>query len=183
MIKKIKIYHVDGDEQYSNWISNREIVSKLEDADLVVAEGGEDWQSSWYNEPTHPKAYHNYKRDVYERVQFQKAVTLKKPLLGICRNAQGLCVFAGGRLVQHQSNPHSLHKIKTSMGESISITSSHHQAMYPFDMPKEDYKILGWTENMLEFHEDGNQQEMNPPVECEILYFPKINALCIQGHP
>ena len=88
-----------------------------------------------------------------------------------------------GLLVQHQNNPSFYHKIKTYDGKELEMTSTHHQAAFPFNLPKENYKILGWTENMLDFHQDGNQQEMHPEKECEVVYYPKTNCLGIQPHP
>lgn len=88
-----------------------------------------------------------------------------------------------GRLVQHQQNPSWLHEIKTYDEKTIEITSTHHQAAYPFDLPAERYRVLGWTTGISKFHEDGNREEMNPPVECENVYYPETRCLGIQGHP
>lgn len=87
-----------------------------------------------------------------------------------------------GMLVQNQPNPGG-HMMKTFDGKDLRVTSTHHQAMYPFNMDSEDYKILGWTEGMLEFHVGGNDEELNPPKECEIVYYPKTRCLAIQSHP
>jgi hypothetical protein len=89
----------------------------------------------------------------------------------------------GGLLVQHQNNPSYMHEIKTYDGHTLDISSTHHQAAFPYNLPKDKYKILGWTDNMLPFHEGGNREEMNPEKECEIVYYPKGNCLGIQGHP
>lgn len=88
-----------------------------------------------------------------------------------------------GKLIQDQPNPEYTHKIKTFDGKELVITSTHHQAMYPFDMDKKDYKIIAWTEGMLKHHEGGNKEELNPEKECEIVYYPSTNCLGIQGHP
>ena|SRR5690606_23968879 len=90
--------------------------------------------------------------------------------------------MAGGKLVQHQNNP-GTHLMITSEGKVLMVSSTHHQAQYPFNLPENQYKILGWTDNMLQFHEGGNKEEMNPPVECEVVYYPEIDALGIQPHP
>lgn len=68
-------------------------------------------------------------------------------------------------------------------GKELIVTSSHHQAAFPFNLPEKDYKILGWTNNLSSFHEDGNMKEMNPPVEVEAIYFPKTQCLGLQFHP
>lgn len=131
----------------------------------------------------HPMTYANQARDRYEMQQFTEAVKLGKHIIGICRGSQFLCVANGGHLVQHQDNPLFIHRINTYDDQELDITSTHHQAAYPFNLPKEDYQILGWTENLSPYHEDGNEEELNPPVECEIVLYPKSKCLGIQGHP
>lgn len=178
----IKIYLVLGAKEYANWMQG-EIVKNLEDADLVVFEGGEDVSPFLYGEPSHPSTHTNKERDMYELRIFRRAQELGKKCLGICRGNQFLCVMNEGLLVQHQENPSFLHKIKTYDGKEIEMTSTHHQAAFPFNLSKNEYKILGWTENMLNFHQDGNQQEMHPEKECEVVYYPRTNCLGIQPHP
>lgn len=91
--------------------------------------------------------------------------------------------MSGGRLVQHQQNPLYKHNIRTFDDNIIEITSTHHQAAYPFDMKDNEYHVLGWTEGISKYHEDGMEEEMNPPKECEIVYYPGTRCLGIQGHP
>lgn len=91
--------------------------------------------------------------------------------------------MSGGRLVQHQQNPYSEHPIEVLDGKKLMITSSHHQAQFPFDLPKNDYKIIGWTNGISKFHENGEQEEMNPERECEIVFYKNTKVLGIQGHP
>jgi len=71
----------------------------------------------------------------------------------------------------------------TKDGKTIRVTSSHHQAQLPFNLHQEEYTILGWTENLLAFHRDGNNDEVNPEVECEDVMYHKANNLGIQSHP
>jgi len=75
-----------------------------------------------------------------------------------------------------------MHPIVTKEGDILQVNSMHHQAIYPFDLPKEDYQLIAWAENLSEHHEDGDMQEMNPPVEPELCYFPKIKFLGSQYH-
>lgn len=181
-MKDIKILLAQGYTEYMNWIPNSKEVKSIEEADLVLFEGGADVSPHLYGESEHPKTMTQVIRDNYEVKLYKKAIELGKPVLGICRGSQLTCVMAGGKLVQHQNNPAFIHKMKTIDGE-ILVSSTHHQAQYPFNLPLEDFKILGCTENMLDFHEDGNEKELNPIVECEVVYYPKINALGIQPHP
>lgn len=182
-MKKLKIYHTEGMTGYSNWIENSETVRNLEEADLVIFTGGEDVYPGYYNEPVNPRTYHSRIRDEREIAQFKKALELNIPILGVCRGSQLSCVMAGGKLVQHQNNPSFKHPIKTYNNVELIMSSTHHQAQHPFNLPEEDYKILAWSEDIVKYREDGNQQEMETPKDCEIVYYPKINALAIQGHP
>lgn len=179
-LSKLKIF--TDEPHYGNWISNN-FVKTIEECDLLLLSGGEDVHPSLYNEKTHPQSYHNLKRDLIEKQWFEKAVKLNKSILGICRGSQLVCVLNNGRLVQHQQNKYHIHPIELYDGNIIDITSTHHQAQYPFNLPNTDYNILGWTKNLSNFHQDGEQNEMNPQVECEIVHYKKTNSLGIQGHP
>lgn len=183
MEKKNKVYLVQGWNDYANWIPNVEIVDSLNEANIVMFEGGEDVDPSLYNELDHPYTSSNIKRDLYEEPMFKEAIKKGKYIIGICRGSQLACVINGGILVQHQENKYGKHLIETYDNKSIEVTSSHHQAQYPFRLPKEDYKILGWSKGLSRFHQGGDKKEMNPEVECEIVYYPKTKCLAIQSHP
>ena len=176
-----KIYVVGGDSTYANWMQG-EVVDTMEEADLVVFTGGSDIHTSLYHKPKNPKTYSDLNRDIYETNMFNKAQSLSLKCIGSCRGSQLLCVLNDGELVQHQENPSYLHMMHTFDGNLIEVNSTHHQAAFPFSLPSEEYMILGYTNNLSRMHEDGLQQEMNPPVECEIVYYPKTNSLGIQGH-
>jgi GMP synthase-like glutamine amidotransferase len=158
-------------------------VDEIESADLVVFTGGEDVDPSLYDKRRHPTTSSNLARDIYEKEYYEMARELNKAIIGICRGSQFLCVMNGGILVQHQNNPSFLHNIQTIDGE-YEITSTHHQAAFPFVLPKENYQILGWTDKMLPFHfGESFEEELNPNPECEIVFYPKSRSLGIQGHP
>jgi len=177
-----KIYVIGGSKGYANWMQG-EITNKMEKANLVVLTGGEDVSPSMYGEKKHPRTGNNKQRDVEEKQEAEKAINLGIPICGVCRGSQFISsILAGGKLVQHQYNPGN-HKMKTYDGKELMVTSTHHQAQYPFNLPKTDYKILGWTKDISPYHEGGNEEEMNPPLECEVVYYPKIKALGIQPHP
>jgi len=59
----------------------------------------------------------------------------------------------------------------------------HHQMCFPFNMSKEDYRIIGWAENVSGHYDDVDGTQMEVPVEPELMYFPKINGLGSQFHP
>src|ERR1700749_1025065 len=154
-----KIYVVGGVNSYANWMEG-EIVDTMEEADLVVFTGGEDVSPEFYKEPKHPYTRNNKNRDSKELNEFIQAMNLDKHIIGICRGSQLSCVLSGGKLVQHQDNPTWLHPIKVyGQDGELNISSTHHQAMYPYNLPKNEYKILGWTEGMLKSHQNGRIEE------------------------
>jgi len=184
MEEKRKIYVVGHDNGYANWMKGK-LVADMKDADLVVFTGGEDVSPELFNEPKHPKAYNSLARDKEETLQFIRAKGLGKKCIGICRGSQFLCIQAGGQLVQHQSNKYSVHPIQTYDNKEFKITSTHHQAQVPYFLKPEQYKMIAWTKGLSDFHENGWQQEIEllEAMEAEIVYYPEIKALGIQGHP
>lgn len=182
-VKKVNVYVVGGDTGYANWLPNTKVVKTLDSADVVLFTGGEDVDPSLYGEPMGKYTGSNLMRDLEEKKIFQKAAEAGKKMLGICRGSQFLCVMAGGKLVQHQQNPLSIHKISLEDGNVINITSTHHQAAYPYNLNMFQYRIIGWTNYISRMHLDGNDTELNPKKECEIVKYHKIKALGIQGHP
>lgn len=181
---KRKLYLVGNASDYINWMES-EMTSDMKEADFVVFTGGSDVDSSFYNEQMGMHTCSNIRRDVFEKREFEKALALKKPMLGICRGSQFLCVMAGGKLVQHQNSTGGIHPIITHDGKELKVTSSHHQAMYPWGLGEGNFRVLGWTEDQSETHLNGNDQEMEIPEgkEVEVAYFPKIRAYGIQSHP
>jgi gamma-glutamyl-gamma-aminobutyrate hydrolase PuuD len=181
-----KIYVVGFGEEYANWMQG-ELVEKLEDADLIVFTGGEDVHPSLYHEPIHSTTSANLSRDIRERGYFKQALSLKKHMIGICRGSQFLCVMSGGKLVQHQENPEYIHWLETFDKEKeMAITSTHHQAQYPWNLKKnQEFKVLAWTSGLSMFHLDGLGKELPKAfdTECEIVHYPETKCLAIQGHP
>jgi anthranilate/para-aminobenzoate synthase component II len=182
-----KVYIVGGNcyRSYTNWIEDMgwAVTESMLFADLVLFAGGEDVNPALYKSPAHHTTYFNVHRDNCEMEEFKKSLSLKKPMIGICRGAQFLCVMANGVLIQHQSHP-GVHEMITNNGDIIEVSSSHHQCQFPFNMSGDSYKILGWARNLSPFHLDGHGMEMgHGETECENVFYPKINALCIQNHP
>lgn len=171
-------------EDYANWMEGK-IVHEISVADLLLFTGGEDVDPSLYGKNKHPYTGSNIERDEFEQVIFNKAQELGKKNIGICRGSQFLCVMSGGELVQHQENKHYVHPMELWDGRQMEITSTHHQAAYPWRISQKDYEILGWTNGISAYHEDGNRNELPncSAKECEIVYYRKTNSLGIQGHP
>lgn len=177
-----KIFVVGGGKSYANWMQGV-LVDSLEEANLIVFTGGQDICPLVYNEKNiHPSTYYTLTRDDEEIKAYEKALKLGKKMIGICRGHQLLSALNGAVLIQDQNNPGS-HLMTTYQNESFMINSLHHQAVFPFDLPEEDYNILGYSKHTSSYHHNGLSQEMNPPVEVEAIYFPKTNCLGIQCHP
>ncbi len=181
-MNKLKVFIVgNGFSEYINWFPSKQVFH-MHEADLILLAGGPDNNPDMYGDQWHPTTSVDEARDIWEDKACKEGIKMGIPLIGVCKGAQLMSIQAGGRLVQHQWNP-GMHSMQTYDGQELVVTSTHHQAQYPFNLAEDEYKILGWTENMCKYHEDGNQQEMNPPVECEIVFYPKINALGVQLHP
>lgn len=188
-----KLYIIGGNAylEYANWILplGFEITQTLEQADLVLGAGGEDWSSQYYGgslETDHPYLSCNPRRDKMEWQEFQRAIQLGKPIVGVCRSSQIAPVLAGeaGRIVQHQENSYGRHKLENHDGVEIHCSSCHHNAQYPFDLPSEDYQIIGWTDGLVgKRWLDKNTLVDNDKVEVERCFYPKINFLALQDHP
>jgi GMP synthase-like glutamine amidotransferase len=180
----MKLYVVGRAYHVSNWIDNCIIVDSPEDADTLLFTGGADISPSLYGEKKGLYTQINYNRDIKEQEIFNK--NLNKPKIGICRGSQFLTVMNGGKLFQHVSNHtiSGLHSIITD-GGNFEITSTHHQMMNPFNLPDEDYEMIGYSKiRRSDTYLNGDNEECKlPPVEPEIVLYPKTKSLCIQGHP
>ena len=181
-IPKRKIYVVGGHVGYANWMKG-EITNEMENADLVVFTGGEDVCPLLYGEKNiHPRTYYNLNRDYREIEAYEKALNLKKKMIGICRGHQFLSVMNGAKLIQHQHNPGN-HKMTSYTKKEMTINSLHHQAVYPFLLPESKYHIVGHSQDISEIHQNGLSEEYEVPVEIEAIYFPETQCLGIQCHP
>lgn len=147
----------------------------------LILHGGADITPSFYGEKVSraDAAYYPSARDRVEKEITEKAIEMGIPILGICRGAQLLCALGGGKLFQHvdchQSGSHSL----IYNGETIRTNSVHHQMMIPTD----DMEILGYTPCMSPWKWREVGQVKDEGDEPEIVYFPNMKALGVQGHP
>lgn len=141
---------------------------KFEDGDVLVFEGGTDINSQLYNEAPSPHNQHPHRsRDEFECFLFERAVHENIPMIGICRGAQLITALAGGKLIQHMEGHHGnpfIMFMGNKKSKVIKGICSHHQAC----IPTEDAKMLAMS---------------IPDNVPEIFWYPKIKALCIQGHP
>ena len=143
---------------------------KVMECDAIVLWGGEDIASRYYGEDPHPMNQNSSgkpsARDAHEWSAMCVAQNAGVPIIGVCRGAQFLTAFAGGTLNQHmaETGHHRPHMVETYDGKVYQSSSCHHQAMLP----------AGTNHEVLAKHKDGTM---------EVVYYPKVKGLAIQGHP
>ena len=165
------------------------------DVNALIIWGGEDISPSIYNQAPASRytraTNHLSQRDIIEIRLAKKAISLGIPIIGICRGAQLMCALAGGSLIQHVSG-HGLylgHSIVTSDDKQLLTNSVHHQMMNPFKV--DQHELLAWCPKRLSKFYIGNLgNDIGDEItfdenwkESEIVWFPTVKALCIQGHP
>lgn len=158
--------------------------------DALVIWGGEDISPSIYDDSISRYTYAPAvpsRRDRIEMDACTAAIARDIPIIGVCRGAQLVCAMAGGRLIQHVNGHGGSHLMETSDGTNVMTTSVHHQMMYPFEV---DHKMLAWASpSRSDVYETGKSTigkadiDMSDKVEPEVVWFPGIKALAIQGHP
>lgn len=168
----------------------------FDQADAFILWGGEDIHPSLYgakaNINNHARGNYPSKRDTWEwqAIKYCKANNI--PIIGVCRGAQMLCAAAGGKLIQHTSGHATTmgHTVETNDGESFVVTSAHHQML---DVYNTNHEMLGWSTKTISdiYYGETNETPKHIAdqiaagvwVEPEMVYFPDLNALAIQGHP
>lgn len=164
----------------------------FEGVDAIVLWGGTDIHPSFYNEKAHKNNQvasmpNPSTRDLNEWKAMVYAKAHGIPIIGVCRGAQFLCAFAGGRLIQHVgshgSGTHDVTCKTNDKEEVMRVTTCHHQMMYPFDVPHE---MLAYSEPLSSMYEVGPGAppvDMAGKVEPEVVYFPYVRGFAVQGHP
>lgn len=186
--KDIRVLIADGSRssEYIDFLSERFNVSRVEngqECDLIIFTGGEDVDPKFYGQSVGKFTHYNTKRDSLESDIFYNYPNTVK--LGICRGNQFLTVINGGKLVQHLNGHGGSHEIVFRDNTVFTVTSTHHQMAYPFDMNSDTYKIIGYSKHFKsDTYLNGNNEEIELPrdfVEVEIVKYR--NCLGIQGHP
>jgi len=188
--EEIKVYIAGyyGYSRGSTFIKNSRLVPTVEEADILILPGGGDINPALYHKEVHHTTYFNESRDKRELDDFYK-VREDQVVLGICRGAQLLCALFGGILVQNCHHHCGCDHLITDGEKTFSITSIHHQMMYPYDIPKENYEILYRSVKRLSdvYEGDGvDPQKIIEDGEPEIILFHKPGmpkCLAVQGHP
>lgn len=201
-MKELKVFCTENMLHYASTLNrhfNVQISDNYKDADLIIFTGGEDVSPSWYDEEKHPRTYSSFKRDLREVEVFNYAKKNKIKMLGICRGSQFLTVMNGGKLIQDVNNHAFIGKHAIwAAGKIISITSTHHQMMYPYNLDPDEYELIGYSEpNRSTYYSTGSNMYdslkdiprhkdtfiLDIGKEPEIVYYTRTNSLCIQGHP
>lgn len=162
----------------------------FEGIDALILWGGADIATSFYKE--NPQDFYQTAapsaRDLEEwhalRIAYQKGI----PIIGVCRGAQMLCAFAGGKLAQHINGHQSgIHPIATYDGKKFEqVPSCHHQMMYPYET---EHKVLATVVNNHSNVYKGLKEDeadmfvKHSKLEPEVVFFPKIKGFGIQSHP
>lgn len=164
--------------------------------DLLVFTGGTDVSTSLYHQERHPYTHiPDTKRDQQEQDFYRFCRLNRIPMVGICRGSQFLTVMNDGSLYQDVSGHGTPHEIETSDGRVMVATSSHHQMMNVWSAWGEIVgraEILAWSsvkrsdsyEVSSEIDGMGGIIYLDPPpVEPEVVLFPRTRCLCHQPHP
>ena len=162
--------------------------------DAFILWGGTDIHPSFYRAQPHRMngaPIFPSERDLWEWKAMQYCKAHGIPIIGICRGAQFLCAFAGGQLIQHVSGhggPH--HEVVTNDGEVFLTNSYHHQML---DVWGTNHKLIAWSKKAQSNEYYGERSETPDHIkeqiakgtwkEPEIVFFPEVKGLAIQGHP
>lgn len=165
----------------------QDISKSLDGVDAVVFWGGTDIHPSLYDEDRHPQSQAGKfpsARDEFEWKAMRYCQVNDIPMIGVCRGAQLMTAFVGGFLIQDVNGHHANHGMQTVDDEVIQTTSCHHQMMYPYDV---EHELLAWAVPRQSGHYQGPTRIslscMNDKREPEVVYYPQIRGLAIQGHP
>ena len=112
---------------------------EMEPCDLLVIPGGADVDPSRYGEmpgywTTNPDVY----KEHFDRILLPQYINAKTCIVGICRGAQSLVTYFGGKLYQHYDQDYSpqhergklVHEVVNSKNpkDRFKVNSLHHQA-------------------------------------------------------
>lgn len=151
----------------------------------LIIWGGSDIHPSQYNRPIDGSNVNILptKRDLEEERMLRVAASIGLRTLGVCRGAQLACAVAGGVLAQHVSGHTQSHVIETRDSRKLVTSSLHHQMMYPWNV---EHELVAWTKRRSVTYRGLTQEEvteMHNHPEPEVVWFPTIQTLAIQGHP
>ena len=168
----MKFYVVGGGMVAFLKAGGYDVVSDLEKADALLFTGGSDVTPSLYGAEKDARTNCSWARDVDDLNHFGIGESKGLALVGICRGAQFLNVMLGGTLHQHVEGHRGDHRMFTKNGDSMLVTSTHHQMLC---LPRqEDCELIAWG------------KETTTPmidVQPEVVHYPNHRALAVQYHP
>ena len=160
----------------------------FDNVDAFILWGGTDIHPSYYGAQAHKWNQAGTlpsERDVWEWNAMKLCKAKGIPIIGVCRGAQFMCAFVGGKLIQHVSgHTTGSHNVVTSDGDKFAVTTCHHQML---DLRGTNHELLAWTPEPLSRVYQGETEldVVNKDVfkEPEMVFFPDIKGFAIQGHP
>ena len=170
-----------------------QVVSRIEDADVVQFTGGEDISPELYGEAVHRRTYFSKERDEHEIAAYEQAQALGKFCAGVCRGGQLLNVLSGGSMYQdvrgHGGGYGGHDVVDVESGDVFNVTSIHHQMMKLGNKGKllaKSTEVLSRTK--LGMTKLGNKRveevvTVDDDVEVEACYYPDTRSFCYQPHP
>lgn len=179
-----KVYVEGGCHLVSQLFQNHgfQTTGDFEQANLICFTGGADVSPHLYKDFKHPYTYSDPYRDAREQRLFNEAFARNIPMVGICRGGQLLNVLSGGRMYQHVTGHGGSHNIiDEATGETILVTSTHHQMI----MPSENGQLIAFALN------GGTREWMEGEVikleksdkDNEVVWYHETRSLCFQPHP
>lgn len=153
-----------------------------------VLPGGADINPSLYGMPVYGARGWSDEVDKRHIELYKKAVKEKRPIFGICRGMQLISALNGLTLIQDMShNPNHLITARNLETEkfdlSFRVNQAHHQCVWTENkLEDENYIVYGYA-NISPHHKYSSTKQIECVIEPEIMYFPKVNALCTQFHP
>lgn len=154
---------------------------------VLLLHGGADISPSIYGQQPNDYCYADRTpdgRDLAELALIEQARKMGLPIVGLCRGAQLLCAVDGGTLVQHITNHSSSgnHSIRDTRvpDKYYKSNSAHHQMMQPL-AGVGNIVLADIQQDVVGYGENNICKIYN---SCpEIVYFPRLRAIGIQGHP
>jgi GMP synthase-like glutamine amidotransferase len=158
------------------------VTSDFDLASLICFTGGADVSPNMYGDKAHRYTQNDEWRDAKEERLFAEARAHNIPMVGICRGGQFLNVMSGGRMYQHVEKHTRSHEITdTRTGESVFVSSTHHQMIMP--SPRAVIVATAALGGEREWFDGEIARKDVSKEDIEVVYYPHTKALCFQPHP